>query len=300
VLAEVASQDLSKLAGILDPSNEQNSSQILDSLLSRAVQEVSKGNAERAVGYLADYATRDPQGAEHLPLQPELEPVRDKIDSMVSRMTEVAKMSAENGLSRAEQTVSANIAKLADWETQADVLLKIARRIFEAGGYANYSRTSNLARAVTEAAAQAKHVPAQALAASAAASVGAQPNQVVPGVNVPYWTSLETEVFEPVENNRMPRGRSRGSVMPAWREASEIGSSLLASLWMRAPLLVLLLTWFLMGACGGLIYFVASRIWPDGFIAYMGDFGFELWGIGLLALVGFGFYVRIREWRQFS
>ncbi len=293
VLSEVATSDVAKLANILDPAPDQNSSQILDSLLNRAVQEVAKGNAARAVGYLADYATRDPRRAETLPLQPELEPVRDKIDSMVSRMAEVAKMSAENGLSHAE-TISANAGNLPDWETHADVLLKVAHRIFEAGGYANYSRTSNLARAVTDAVSQTKHAP-QALAASAsAASAGIPMNQAIPTANIPYWASTEWSASLPFEPRRAGRA-SRDNGDPKLLHLRGIGSSIIHQLWIRAPLLLFLLTWFFLGLWGGVVVFVASKIWPDGAIANIGDFGFELWGLGFLALVGFGFFARVRR-----
>ncbi len=303
LLSEVATSDISRLAGILNPAPSAESSRILDALLSRAVQEVAKGNGERAVGYLADYATRDPRRAESLLLEPELAPVRDKIDSMVSRMTQVAKMSAEDGLSRAEQSASQSAGKLSNWDTNADVLLKVAHQIFDAGGYANYSRTSDLARAVTDAVSQSKHVP-QALAASA--SAGPQTNQI-PGVNVPYWaapdmaaiTTGATAGLNAVKrdgdrDNLTGRGTPSEDSFGNVRGSRDIGAGVLRMLWARAPLLLMMLAWFFLGLWAGVAFFIASRIWPDGLFAALGDFVFELWGLGLLALVGFGFYVRVR------
>ena len=301
LLAEVATSDITKLSRILEPAADAGNSQILDSLLYRAVQEVAKGNDERAVGYLADYATRAPGRAASLPLQPELEPVRDKIDSMVNRMTQVAKMSAEDGLSRAEQTVSQSEGKVSNWDTNADVLLKMAHRLFEAGGYANYSRTSELARVVNEAATEIKAVP-HVLAASASASgtAGIQPGQIIPGINAPYWVSPELSIAGPAVVPRPRSSRRNASTtfegfFENLQDLREIAAIALSQLWTRAPLLVVMLTWLFMGLWGGVIFSIASHIWPDSPLVTLGNFAFQLWGIGFLGLVGFGFYARIRQ-----
>ena len=300
LLSEIASSDISKLSRILEPTPDAGNAQILDSLLYRAVQEVAKGNAERAVGYLADYATRDPLRAEALPLQPELEAVRDKIDSMVSRMTIVAKMSAEEGLSRAEQSVTENTGRVSTWETSADVILKVAHRLFDAGGYANYSRTSELARLVTDTVPHAKGAHALAASASASASAAVLSNQAVPGVNVPYWAAFDLSLTQSADTTRSgayrrnPATPAGDSVLQNLRDLKEVSAMALRQLWSRAPLLVIMLTWLFFGIWGGVAFSIASRIWPDGLFVAVGNFAFELWGIGFLAMVGFGFYSRVR------
>ncbi|MGH9653879.1 MAG: hypothetical protein ACRD6B_10510 [Bryobacteraceae bacterium] len=54
-------------------------------------------------------------------------------------------------------------------------------------------------------------------------------------------------------------------------------------LWLRAPLLVLLLSWLVAGL-------IAAAVVPLNAV-------FELWGLGFLALVGLGFYTRVRNIR---
>jgi hypothetical protein len=302
LFSEVATSDIVKLSEILDPAPDQANTKVLDSLLHLAVQEVAKGNPERAVGYLANYATRDPRRVEALPFEPALQPLRDKIDSMVGRMTQVAKMSAEDGLSRAEQTASQTQGKLVNWDTSAEVLIKMAQRLFEAGGFANYSRTTDIARVITDAASAGKPV-AHALAATASVS-SAQAVQtasdMVPGINIPYWTSPDI----PLEN--IPEGRpvrrasrvalyAEGSTLQNLLDLKAISKAAVHQLWRRAPLLLFLLGWFAAGLAGGVLFAVGSRIWPDSPIIALGNLGFNVWGIGFLALVGFGFYMRVRD-----
>ena len=308
VLAQgLATSDLTKLSRILNPAPDDQNSRILDSLLQSAVKAVANGNAERAVGYLADYATRDPQRAEMLPFEPALDQVRDKIDSMVSRMTVVAKMSAEDGLSRAEQSSAVETpGKISDWDTHSDVILKIAHRFFDAGGYANYVRTSDLARVVS-AAAEMKPV-VQVLAASASGSVAQStqidqpiPNTLVPGLNVPYWASSDFPLTGSRPDRRPKAAASRGTadawgdVSETFRDLREISSAALRQLWRRAPLLVMMLTWLVLGMVGGSGEAIASRIWPDSVFAALGGIAFNMWGMGFLALVGFGFFMRVRN-----
>ena len=304
LLSEVATSDMTRLTRILDPSSDPDSNRMLDSLLHMAVQEVQNGNAERAVGYLADYATRDPRRGEALPLEPALEQVRDKIDSMVNRMTVVAKMSAENGLSRAEQSSSEMAGKLHDWDTNADVLLKLAHRLFEAGGYANYSRTAELARALNDASADVKpavHALAATASASSAPAMPAPPaaNQAIPGINVPYWVSPDFP-FDGRPGARKPKSTDPASaaamddIRQNLRDLKTISWAAFRQLWQRAPLLVMMMIWFAIGLTGGLAFAITNELFPDTQLMAAGNLAFSLWGIGFLALVGFGFYVRIR------
>lgn len=299
LLSEVATSDLTKLSTILEPAANPDANRILDSLLRNAIQEVAKGNGERAVGYLADYATRDPRRAEALPLVTALEPVRDKIDSMVSRMTVVAKMSAEEGLSRAEQVSTELAGKVSNWDTHADVLLKLAHRLFDEGGYANYSRTAELARLVSSTS-EAK-AEAQALAASASASgmpLNALANQMMPGINVPYWASPDVPVINPTVIRPRSVRPARPSTLTGARrnfnDLKELSAEALKHLWHRAPLLVIMLFYFAVGLAGGLVFALASRLFPGTVIVALGNFAFDTWAIGFLALVGFGFYARMR------
>jgi hypothetical protein len=306
LLSQVATSDLTKLTRILNPAPDDQNSRILDSLLQSAVKEVANGNAERAVGYLADYATRDPQRAEMLPFEPALDQVRDKIDSMVSRMTVVAKMSAEDGLSRAEQSSVEMSGKISDWDTHSDVILKIAHRLFDAGGYANYARTSDLARIVSMAAEMKPVVQVLAASASGSAAHSMQINQpitnpLVPGINVPYWAISDFPIIGSSPDRRLKPAARRaavgdwGDVSDTFRDLQEISSAALRQLWRRAPLLVMMLTWLVVGLAGGFGVAIASHIWPDSVFVALSGIAFNMWGIGFLALVGFSFFMRVRN-----
>jgi len=312
LMSEVAASDISKLSSILDPASDPAGNKVLDTLLRSAVQEVANGNSERAVGYLADYATRAPRLAEALPFQPELEPIRDKIDSMVSRMASVAKMSAEDGLSRAEQTAYDLSGKMTNWNTSADVLVKLAQRLYDAGGYANYARSADLAKVVSDAGMQVKAhqtlqnqtLQNQALAAAASAAVSAPVAsqgvmEMLPGINVPYWADPNLPAGRTYSAKRLPKPRVRsrtalGDLFDNLSFIKEICGTATHQLWNRAPLLVMLLAWFFFGLAGGVAFAVGSRIWPDSTFVAVGNLAFMLWGLGFLAMVGFGFYARVR------
>jgi hypothetical protein len=68
-------------------------------------------------------------------------------------------------------------------------------------------------------------------------------------------------------------------------------------LWLRAPLLVLLLAWLAAGFVGGLASAILRIYWPQGWPESLAAAGFEVWGVGFLALVMFGFYARVRDAR---
>ncbi len=307
LLTEVATSDITKLTNILSPTPNPVESQVLDSLLQLAVREVVNGNDQRAIGYLADYATRDPLRAEGLPSQPDLAPVRDKIDLMVNRMATVARMTAEDGLSRAEQVVSELTGKLSNWDTGADVLVKLAQHLFDAGGYANYTRTSELAKVVSDAGAHAKpNDQAMAAAASSAVSAAIAPQnvtQMIPGINVPYWVTPDAQVTSFDSRRRV--GASRRSAAGVFgdfaqnlKAVKEISSTAARQLWKRAPLLVMLLGWLMVGMMGGVVLSLGSKLWPDSLFSSLGSIWFTGWGLGFLGIVGFGFYARVRGVRR--
>ena len=100
------------------------------------------------------------------------------------------------------------------------------------------------------------------------------------------WAPAEaaTPLSMPVDARiRIPRGTPRPRL-----EAMVAG---LRKFWRRAPLLVLLLGWLTVGLGGGSVLAVFRDQWPAAAIALF----FEIWTIGFLALVGFGFYVRVRN-----
>jgi hypothetical protein len=80
---------------------------------------------------------------------------------------------------------------------------------------------------------------------------------------------------------------------------ANLWSARIKQLWRRAPLLVLLIAWLAAGFVAGSVSAILRILWPpetwpEGFVSA----GFEVWGLGFLALVGFGFYMRVRNVRR--
>ena len=67
--------------------------------------------------------------------------------------------------------------------------------------------------------------------------------------------------------------------------------------WLRVPLLILLLAWFALGLAFGVGSLLLRKLSPDSFDPGIASLGFGIWAVGFLALVGFGFYMRVRNVR---
>lgn len=300
LLLDVATADIQKLSRILNPGQATSDGSVLDVLLSRALAEITNGNPERAVGYVADYATRNPNGAENLPALPELAPIRTQIHSMVSRMTVVAKISAEDQLSRAEQAATRSSGQRSNWETSPSTILKIAQRLFDSGGYANYWRAGELARVVVNglivSGATASGHAAQAMVASATANSAtfAQPSNTACFVTS---DALPNPLSNALRFRRPHRALSTPmeDLIEDLDELRQIAMDAMRLMWDSAPLLLMLVIWFCLGAGCGSIFAVVSRMSLPGTMEAAGKWLFEVWGLGFLALVGFGFYARIRD-----
>ena len=66
-------------------------------------------------------------------------------------------------------------------------------------------------------------------------------------------------------------------------------------MWFRAPLLVLLLAWFVVGLAGGVFAALVRNYWPRVLSASLVAGSFELWALGFLVLVAIGLYVSVRN-----
>lgn len=143
-------------------------------------------------------------------------------------------------------------------ESGPKVAMVVAGRLLEAGGYANCIRSAQVSQALID-------------------RYGYVPNPVAP--------ALADEEIVPIDFERALR---------RWRQqwAPRVGH-----LWLRAPLLLLLLAWFAVGLAGGCVYAMLRHWWPETWPESLVTGGFELWAVGFLALVGFGFYARVRNVR---
>jgi hypothetical protein len=129
-------------------------------------------------------------------------------------------------------------------------LLALANHLYDAGGYANYTDAASIAQAA---------------------------------INTSVYPAA---LPEPVLGFAPGTARNGGRSFAAFARATQ---SMVYRLWVRAPLLVLLLGWFGAGLGAGVAMLVFSAAALNA--------TFELWALGLLALVGFGFYMRVRNVR---
>ena len=97
-------------------------------------------------------------------------------------------------------------------------------------------------------------------------------------------------------------GKLRGKKPVRWaanftRPKSEPMRARFERWWMRVPLLILLLAWLGLGLVFGIGSLIVRKVRPDSFDPSIAALAFDIWGVGFLALVGFGFYMRIRNVR---
>jgi hypothetical protein len=274
VIRELAVADLLKLTQILQPASPPELVARVDSLIQATVSAINEDRREWAVGRFIEAVTTDPSRAEELRSNPDIQPIRSTVEQLLVRLTNVAKMDAETKLANAEQVIEkAGFQKLPNWETTPAALLQIGHRLLEAGGYNNYIHTAELATTLQSA----------------------------------YWgdTLMQAPILVGAANAlrkedssikaEMAAARAIALAYTSWEKLIEKLPRRLEALWQRAPLLVLLGGWFIIGLAGGIVSALAKTLWPNSWIVSGSDFGFQIWGLGLLALVGLGFWARIRK-----
>ncbi len=193
---------------------------------------------------------------------------------LLNRLTNVAKMDAETKLAVTEETLeSGGWQKLPHWETAPEALIQIGHRLIEAGGYANYVRTSELATSL-----QTSYWAA---------------NVVQPPILVTTASQLEKEKADPKRKGaKAAMFALAGYSWETLREKVPVG---VVALWDRAPLLAILGIWFVAGLAGLVLSNLVQVVWPDSWFVEASNFGGKVWGVGLLAIVGFGFWARVRQ-----
>jgi hypothetical protein len=272
-LSILSEPDLTRLAAILEsPPAPQAAAHIAE--LARAV--ISAAAAGDLGGVLSEFtqlAAASPLRAEAVRSDPALEPMRAQVDSLLARLAQVAKLDAESRVSQASQILEqTGVQKLAGWDVRPEALLLLANRLLEAGGHVNFNRASQLALTIAE-------------------GVQWAPAPAAP----PYEESTAARLRSEIEP--LTGGPIRTAFSRSWDAVREQAPARVRALWRRAPLLILLLVWLAVGIVGGtaswLWRILAPDAWPAGFVAT----GFDLWALGFLALVVFGFYMRVRHVR---
>ena len=268
-LREIAPTDLAKLSPILRFSESDAAHAPADPALREAILAVEEGRFEQAIGFLASAITRDPSSAEGLRERPEFAPIRASLDQLLNRVAQVSRTRAESDLARIEHSLDqAGWPKLPQWETRPEVLVRLAQQFFDAGGYANYVRSAELAQTILQSAYWEAFIP--------------QPPPLSPAQQALIDNDFETAI---------------ASAPTLWKTLYQEAPVVLRVLWQRAPLLVLFFAWLTIGSAAGLVYALIRAFSSAPSLRPLADTGFSLWGLGFLGLVVFGFYARVRTRR---
>lgn len=267
-LAALSEPDLSRLLTVLERPPTPESTAQWNTALQAAVTAAATGDLTRALDQVTLAAGLQPLRAEALRSQPGLEPIRAQVDSLLVQLARVAHLDAEGRLAHAADLVQTAVLKnLPQWDARPETLLALAHRLLDAGGHTNSVRAAEVAQVVIDAAHWAPAAaPTEISQTSRPQSQEAEAPSLLRPAFSRSWVLL--------------RSRAPGRIRDLWR---------------RAPLLVLLLGWFLLGFLGGVVSLVVRSFSPES-LALTGV-GFDLWALGFLALVLFGFYMRVRNVR---
>jgi hypothetical protein len=248
------------------PQNANQTNELLQAVLTAA----AAGDVERVLASVTQLARVDPLRVEAMRNQPGLEPVRTQVGSLLARLATIAKLDAQSRTDHATQLIEeSRLTALRNWDADPRTLLMVANRLLEAGGYVNAVRAAQVAQLVVD----GSH---WAPAAGTISPAGAP------------------EVSES-EEGRTGHGTALPGLRESWLELCGGAPGRVVRLWRRAPLLVLLVAWLVVGTTGGLIFRVLQALRPGSWSPWISDAGFTVWAVGFLALVLFGFYMRVRK-----
>jgi hypothetical protein len=274
VVRELSEADLERLIQILDPPPSPQVAAQLDGLLHAAISAASAGDVRQAVDSLAAIVVLDPRNALTVLSERRLDPIRGNVETILDRMVTVAKLDAEARVAEAARRSEAMAPrKLGDWDATAETIVGIANRLLETGGHANYIGAAGLAQVVIDA---SQWAPAGAnISPARPAGIVLAPDEDDPGATRGVFSALGQ----------------------GWNALRKAAPPRIRALWLRAPLLILLVSWLTLGVAGGVGALLIRKYRPQSWSPSLVNGGFELWGIGFLVIVLFGFYMRVRTVR---
>ena len=270
-LQELSEAEMTVLLSMIERPESPQQAGRLEDLLRAAAAAAAEGDGNRAMGHLAEFAVMSPRRAETLESLASLSSVRDPVERLVSRLHATAKVDAEAQLTQAVKLMeSAGAKELVVREIRAENLILIAGRLLDAGGYANAVWSAELSRLVID-----------------------------PRLWAPIAVPLPPPVKDADEDEDDRRPAAGDGILAAIRFmwAGLQLKSRARRMWLRAPLLALLLAWFAAGLAGGVFSMLVRNYWPGVLPAALVAGGFDLWGLGFLVLVAIGFYMRVRNVR---
>ncbi len=259
ILRQLSELDFVKLFEFIDrPLPPENAARLEDLLRTSRVA-AAEGNVRDALVKLAEFAATDPRRAETLEAEPGLASIQPDVRQLLFRLASAAQMDAESRLGQAKHLLETQgLKELPGLKVKSDIIILIAGRLLEAGGYANCMRSAELSQLMIDLYGRAFNPVPVTLAGAKNIAPGSA--HAKPGL----WSRW------------MPRIRR---------------------LWLRAPLLILLLAWLAAGLVAGSVSALLRTCWPQIWPGSLVASAFEVWGLGFLALILFGFYARVRNVR---
>jgi len=265
-LQELSEAEMTVLLDMIGRPESPQQAQRLDDLLRAAVAATAEGNVDRAMVPLTELAMTSPLRAQALGSLPSLSSIRGPIERLVTRLNVAAKVEAQSQLAQAVKLLdSAGAKELVIREIRAQNLILTAGRLLDAGGYANSVWSAQLSQLVID-----------------------------PRLWAPNAVPLPFKVKDADGRTTPAAGGGIFAAIRLVRAGLQLKSRI-RRMWLRAPLLVLLLAWFVVGLAGGLFSALVRNYWPRVLSASLISVSFELWALGFLVLVAVGLYVSVRN-----
>jgi len=270
LLTDLSGADIDKLIALLERPLPALDSTRLQDLLRTIISSAAEGDANGALSALREIAALDPLRAETLRTDPAIGSIQASVDQLLDHHTLLVKLDAEGRLAEAAPpTGPAAAEKLTGWDMSPATMAVIANRLLDSGGLVNYVHAAELAQLVIDGS-----------------------RWVLGDVSLPPAAPQLARV-----ESRDTAQQPGGTVRQAERHTRGKMSARLGVLWLRAPLLILLLSWLLLGVTGGVGFLLWRRFSPETWPGLLVAIAFDVWGTGFLALVAFGFYARVRNVR---
>jgi hypothetical protein len=270
VLQDLATPQIADLIHAVDQRRMPENGAAIEDLMRAAISAVANRDVATAVVKLTALVSSAPEQSDAILTEPALQSIRGDVENLLRQLTSVAKSDAEQKLTEAARVLeTASPNRTTRGELNLETVLAVANRFFDQARFAGYVRAGDLAQVVID------HY---------------SPEQVPIITGVPVAAANRS-----VPQIRLSRRQAVPRTRPGFRPWRAQATERLKGLWRRAPLLVLLLGWLALGLVGGVSSLLIRNLWPDTWEPSWAALGFESWGIGFLALVGFGFYMRVRN-----
>jgi len=149
LLGELAQSDLTAILGIIEGPSADDP--MAGALLRAAGDAASGRDIGRVLDFVRQLANRDPLGAEALASAPAFAPYRAQVEQLLAQLTAAARLHAEGRLANATQILeTGTLRDKSTGEVRPEVFLLLAHKFIEAGGLANYVRSSALSTSLLD------------------------------------------------------------------------------------------------------------------------------------------------------